>query len=413
MVSTATCAPQYSAQSDGLLATNDLGAAKNISLTEHGLELAEVPLANGITRVEAGQGTLELHLDPGLFADSPGAPTDLPKTIDLVRLLTPRIGEEDRGRPGLVAVQSDGDWYVSLSYTIADHQRVALGKAVPDLTSTLQPIGADSPEAAATTAMSLLYGSGDIREVTPVLDPVSGQALLRYGPIFLDPTNPGAPVTTPATEWAVEGSGDTRTVKLTKLTAAASGDQPEQAYTSDHRCVTEPGTCTDIAGSFLFDRGITVVKHDGRWFINPIGSAVNLFSDLVVGRSFGMLNDGRSQSASGGSADLAALDGTPELPPEAHNDPANGWSLSFESNKAPSSQVLALVDACVALPHLGDTTAQDGPGTLFPDGFFDCIGQRFGGWSLADGPGVILPNSVPVNSIAAAATSTPSPTTTP
>ena len=63
--------------------------------------------------------------------------------------------------------------------------------------------------------------------------------------------------------------------------------------------------------------------------------------------------------------------------------------------------MLALVGPCLATDHSLDSNAQDGPGTVFPDGFFDCVNRQLGGSSLADGPGVILPNT------------TPSPTSTP
>ena len=394
------------AQHDGLLAANDLGAARNISLTERGLELNEVPLAKGTTRVEVTAGTLDLRLEPGLFADSAAAPTDLPKTVDLVQLVTPRADDREVGRPGLVTVQSDGDWYVSLSYTIADHQRVSLGRPLPDLTSALHPTGADSPEAAADRGIALIFGNRGLATVLDMIDPISGQAFLRYVPLFIGPTD--APLMAdPVAQWAVDGTGDTRTARLTKLTIPATTDQPEQVLTPDHRCTSVGGACNQVFGGFLFDRGVTVVERDGRWFINPIGATVNLFTELVTGRTLGNLNTAvasstpSSQSSSAGTQRLAALAGTPGMPPEARNDPAYGWVLSFVSSQAPSSQVLALVGPCLETDHAADSNAQDGPGTVFPDGFFDCVNQELGGSSLADGPGVILPNTVP------------SPTTTP
>lgn len=394
------------AQRADLLATNDLGNAKNISLRRNGLQFTEVPMATGFTRVEATAGSLDLTLDRGLFGDGPDKPTDLPKTVDLLEQLAPRDEDQRTGRPGLVTVRDDGDWYVSLSYSIADHLRVSKGVALPDLVSPPAPAGADTPEQAMTMAFRGLYG-GSTGELMAVLDPVSGGAILRYTAVLRSPDTPdgagsgsGADEPSDVTRWSAAGTGDRRTVTLAEYTTG-SPDPTGGAITltSEQRCVSyAPGDpCVEPLPASYWDRGFTAIRRDGRWYVDPVSGAVDLFLGTFATRTArfesAAVSSGVESSIGSdgpGVATLDALAGTSDAPPEARLDagntdaehPAGRWSLAFQAGIPPSPQVLHLVSGCLAASRGPEDQRPTGAGGEFPLHFFDCVGEVFGGWEF-------------------------------
>lgn len=415
------------AQNDGLLTTNDVQTAKNISLRREGLGLTEVPMASGFTRVEARSGKLELTVDSALFGANVGLEPGV-KTYDLVDLLGRTLDDGTGARhpnPALVAVQDNGDWYVSLSYTIAEYARSSNGAPVPDLSTPVQPRGADTPEGAANGASELAFGNDRTQRVLDVIDPVSGGAVLRYLPKPTEVAPDPAPSTSGSTgttsepftaSWRIDGTGDTRTAYLTGLKIFGTA----QTYTPDKRCYDYEGTCIPFFGSYLFDDGLEVVKRDGRWYADPISGAMRLYLGLIGGRANPLLHASDSSGSNGSDAHAAEkldpLVGTPGLPPEATRVGGDGtWSVMVQAGTPPSPQLSTMLADCLSDPSSAieeqrTNNRPEGAGPEFPAGFFACLGREFGGYGMTSSGTTV---SIPAPALSIPAQSIPVPTSTP
>ena len=116
-------------------------------------------------------------------------------------------------------VERDGDWYVSLWYSIAENARLDAGLPMPDAADAPEPVGADSPGEAvqamidATTAL-------DVRAMIGMLDPAEASALYRYSPLFLPDVEaavaeiPGFDLQIGGLEFPTESDGDRAVVRV-------------------------------------------------------------------------------------------------------------------------------------------------------------------------------------------------------
>ena len=116
-------------------------------------------------------------------------------------------------------VERDGDWYVSLWYSIAENARLDAGLPMPDAADVPEPVGADSPGEAvqamidATTAL-------DVNAMIGMLDPAEASALYRYSPLFLPDVEaavaeiPGFDLQIGGLEFPTESDGDRAVVRV-------------------------------------------------------------------------------------------------------------------------------------------------------------------------------------------------------
>lgn len=288
-----------------------------LDITVEGLTVASSSLAEGFAIVSPTGGTISVA---GSTDDLPLArvlsdwvgddPKDLGESIDLSRASDRR----------LVAVEHEGSWYLSLTYTWVESLR---GQGpLPAFGAGLTPVGGDTPEQAIQNFFAEVV-EADLSGVLTQLDPHEMRAVYDYAPLFLE--NGQA-----ALDEVVDGlhhNGATweisdlelrseerrgRTVVLIDgiRISGSFGDNTASIEFRDH-CVSLKARGTDLGETnellcqgddvdqvdeldalpeFLgsledieFDTaGVTVVERDGRWYISTVPSVLYLYVDVLV-----------------------------------------------------------------------------------------------------------------------------------
>ncbi len=226
--------------------------------------------------------------------------------------------------PSFAVIEQDGGWYVSFTYTAAEHARREAGLGLPDFDASPVPDGADSPEGALTEFVDEMV-EVDLEGMLTHLDPVEFAAAYDYLPLVLD----GAQADVDAmldelraggVEWDVEVT-DVRVVEQNGRTLAIvegvtisfhldasmsgdvvlEGDCMTATITSfgETETTTECSDSSDLetsmaaAGfdatelpSFIeklegLESGVTVVERDGRWFVSIVPTAFGTFNDVL------------------------------------------------------------------------------------------------------------------------------------
>ncbi len=273
------------------LRANNLSDAQHISLRADGLRWREQVVVAGVSRVSAVDGHLWLRYESELFGEAVGAGKDA--TVDLVDLLRPP--DDDRGHPAsFMVLRRNGRWYVSLSTSILD-AAVGARRDEVDFHTAPTASGSASPEAAATAAYLAMYNAGGpTPELLQQLDPVSGEAFLRYLPLLSADSTPGSPGIR-APRWRVDGSGQWRVAQLTSVEFPnIFGDGEGYATVSDATCRRSSSQVSeedDAAAmqfaycAFMRATSVALVERSGRWFVDPIESAGRVLLNSVIGRT--------------------------------------------------------------------------------------------------------------------------------
>ncbi len=268
-----------------------------------------------------------------IFIDRYEIDDEMPEDVDAVEPLDMTFA----------AVEKDGRWYASLMYTVAEEARG--DEDVPQ--NPVQPIGADSPEAA-MDAMIAAISDLRVADMIARLNPNEAEALQRYAPLFLDEAqatindetaNMGFEMSIDDTEYKVFGDGDRRHVQITKAHFSASGDGESVELTLEGNCVKgtiagEPfeqcsnGDGSEIDGlieqmgfddsdgeiqQFINDLtaafadmepiGITVAKVGDGWYVSPIGT----YSDLGLSVLRALTREELDTLLDSGEAAVAAI----------------------------------------------------------------------------------------------------------
>ncbi len=214
------------------------------------------------------------------------------------------------------AVERDGRWYFSMMYTAAEFARQEVGLGEIPVTG-LTPIGGDSPE----EAVDLLFKSVidlNLSDVIATLNPGEAEALQRYAPLFLDEAQSeltGVPLqwSLEEAEYSTTGSGNRRTVAIETLAieGVAEGVPFSLEYRNGCAIVSADGETFDLCDAVqsvsaelddffadakpiadLVDRvelalndigpiGITVREFDGKWYVSPIGTYVDVYLTVL------------------------------------------------------------------------------------------------------------------------------------
>lgn len=260
-------------------------------------------------------------------------PDELPLTSHLRDLLTEDFGVELASSTGgsrdlaadplrLMAVHEGGGWHVSLAYSLAEWARTSAGAPLPAFGAGPDAIGGNTPE---DTVRDLIkaYSDSEAERAVTLLSPVEARALYDYAPLFLDPVKRAGrrsddegsyDAQVNQVELAVDGTGGTRTVRITKLDVDLRDEVKKTHLLYDGRCLvmderfgdTDPPfaqwTSCDgdpVAGDAatrprdnpisylaLFGGGadlptFTVVERNGRWFVSPVGSMLSSAVDTL------------------------------------------------------------------------------------------------------------------------------------
>jgi hypothetical protein len=266
------------------------------------VRLTTTALADGFAKVTIESGTLSASTQKSRFSPlmqkALGDAEDNSATIDLARL-----GEDQNLPTFVVVVREEGHWYVSAAYTALEYVRVyntLPGANFGSGERAAATLGADSPDAAVQDAMRALQRSDWTTLMTlvrpdelPVYD--YRDALLALAQRDEWKTT----FTIDQLSTTSEMHGDTA-----KVTLHASGTTDSGHWSVDGGCFTGPPAfdapsagyvyCLPKAPVDIFDvfgstspatadgpSQITAVQRDGRWFVSPVGTALDVLNTWI------------------------------------------------------------------------------------------------------------------------------------
>jgi hypothetical protein len=264
------------------------------------LTLATEQLADGYVKVHLTGGTISAKTNPSEFSRSLQHVTRNGGAASASSdLATVRPFDTD---PFVVAIRRDGNWYVSAAYTALEYVRAVNDLPAADYGSALAAnLGADSPQAAAREFVTAL-GSEQWDTVFALLPPAEIPAYdYRAGLAELF-NRQDFGFTVKVLDATAETHGDTATVSV-----AASGTYPtsdgQGSWDLADKCVrvTYPyedgpdvpyGFCLADRGIFPFDifdaapregsrLQVQAVQRDGRWFISPVATGLQVLDAWV------------------------------------------------------------------------------------------------------------------------------------
>ena len=282
-------------------------------------------MAEGFVRVYVTGGDAMLDLDPSELPLGRMILDNLPQSARdaLNEDLPPESDSMAGGDFYLVAVEEDGDWYLSYWYTIMDLIFSETGYGTPVFGAGLTPLGADSAQAAVESAFRELLNL-NLEGLIGMLPPTEMRALYDYLPLVMDDYNEtvgafGSFITIDLQSLGTsveDADGGAKRVKIESFDIAFSSVllEIDGAINFDGACfditINDQGgalsqfgaavpehinSCdADLAGAlgsditgvetpdFLGDlgtanTGLIAVEEDGRWYVSPtetLGDAV-------------------------------------------------------------------------------------------------------------------------------------------
>lgn len=278
----------------------DLGSVEGLDIQ---IDLASVttePVADDIVTVDvAGTATVvvdqerlpigDLILDYAFEGDRPTGGGGDESSFDT------------QGSPVRIAtVERDGQWYMSVMYSVAESARVAADAGpVPAGDQAVEPQGGSSPEEAMDQFLDAVVAL-DLERMIASLNPNEAEALQRYAPLFLPDAQAavgemvaeaGLSITIDDVGYDVEVDGDQATIVPVSFSARAEveGDVTSISYADG--CVTvevggiEEQTCEDDTGDTLgpfgaggladvmSGSGVRLDRVDGEWYVSVLGTA--------------------------------------------------------------------------------------------------------------------------------------------
>ncbi len=272
-----------------------------IDLSVEGLELETEELAPGYVKVGVTGGTIHSETDPAGYSGflqrvSEGAENS-EGDLDLATFET-----GDQG-PFVVVVQRDGSWYVSVSYTALEYLRESEGGAPADYGSAraqVATLGADSPEAAARDMLDAV-ATDDWERVLELVPPDEIPVYDYREWIIAESAETETSLTVDEFE-VVESEVKGDTAVLTIAAVISDGDGGETYRFADD-CATSPfvyggeeeseiclGAMSLVGYGLLYandlgpdrhDVRVTAVQRDGRWFLSPVGTAIDYLDEVI------------------------------------------------------------------------------------------------------------------------------------
>lgn len=281
-------------------------AGVNFDVT--GLKLSTQSLADGYAKVVVEGGTFSASTRKAQFSPLMQKALrnshDNSSSADLSQLAA------DLKLPTfVVAIKRDGKWYVSAAYTVLEYVREANELPAADLgsgTRSASTLGADTPEAAVQESMRALAQKDWSKLLTmsppdevPVYDYRAALVSLiqRDDPRGVDGSKPAFTIGSMTTSAQVDG--DTAKVSLNASGTTSGGKWSIEggcfsSRSNDEVAAGDPALPCFPAGGFLFlrvgygadsakDAKVAVVKEGGRWFVSPVGTALDLVNQAVNG----------------------------------------------------------------------------------------------------------------------------------
>ncbi len=310
----------------------DLGGVKGIDFEFADVTYRSEPVRDGLTRVYLTGGTVTSSVD----SDELPIGNFVSDTVERFggdvtgfrESETSDIYEDGNDEIFLVAREGVDGWRVSIGYTIAELARLDAGQ--PLLAAGIEPVGADSPEAAVEGMVAALVEL-DLRDAIARLSPNEFAALHDYADLFLAEAEAEVSeirddfdVTVDDLTLRSDVSGDTASVFMDSvaITIRADGEQFSAAYADECFSIEGDFEALDLEGTpfedgpvcaeqleqlsnDMFDDfgfgddsdsneiefptietpeiGITAHRVDGRWYVAPIATGLDaMVSGLEV-----------------------------------------------------------------------------------------------------------------------------------
>ncbi|MDE0802565.1 MAG: hypothetical protein OSA99_04500 [Acidimicrobiales bacterium] len=236
-------------------ASFELGAVGGIDFEFSDVTYRTEPVRDGLSRVYVTGGTVTTTVD----GDDLPVGDFVSDTIerfggDVSDLSTSETGDILEGTSEMfLAARNGGDgWRVSIGYTIAEASRIDAGQPIP--TDVVEPVGADSPEAAVRGMADAAAGL-DVRGMIARLSPNEFRALQEYAMLALGPiesevagARDDVEIQIDELELRSEGSGDRATVFVDGFAVSATLDGETLALSYLDGCLDVQG---DAVGEFF------------------------------------------------------------------------------------------------------------------------------------------------------------------
>ena len=282
----------------------DLGGIHGVDIDISGAKFDTEDLRDDLAVVHVTGGTVDSKADPQK------APLgDFVRDVagEALRNAKPTSDHEPITGDGarIATVRSNGHWYVSLWYSVAEEARRSAGAKLPAAGAAVPAVGAESPEAAVrdfVTAASNL----NLRRLIELAPPDELAALHDYAPLFLDEVEPelakvqkAAQVEITRFDVSSRREDDRALVKIDRLELKGSVDLsavngttgPPLTFAVANGCVTlevegrhQQQCGASDGGGIPFlgaggqlpkldiappDAGVVAVEQDGRWYVSP------------------------------------------------------------------------------------------------------------------------------------------------
>ena len=243
----------------GVLKSFSLDDVPGADLQVKDLKLATTDLGDGVTAVEVTGGTIS----------GKSIPKDIPLGDPLKKIIEDNGGTVDfkestfsedlsQDHLKLVTIKEDGGWHVSLAYSVAEAIRTSAADdggdppPVPDFGHGVQPVGADSPDAAVHDLADAAVAR-DAAKAVALTDPQEMRALYDYAPLFLPKVARSTQqaeeddqpvITVSKLDTSVEGDGTIRRVRITGFDMSVKDTSSSTHVTFDGRCYDVTSTST-------------------------------------------------------------------------------------------------------------------------------------------------------------------------
>lgn len=336
-------------QTKMLALVQDLGTAADIKL--EGLQFGQEPIAEGIVRVSLTAGTATVNGDPEKIKSAFGELMDaaleesdagqdaaasiamveeaLSGELDDLQGASANFAElsqsmsESGMELSLIAVEENGNWFVSPLMTMADYAYQAAEFSEGQLPLGSEVVAATQFESPADAATGLVdaTASGNLNDIAAAMPLAERRLLSIYGPAMAQaletsPDNlwPGTPIEVASQSWSDEDHGDWALVNADEVILSAEGESV--AFTGDCMVTTSSASClSDLLNlsELNLDRGILIAtQENGGWLVNP--SATLWFWVGRISTLEGFLDDLMSRGAGIPEGLLSGLEGGSDSP---------------------------------------------------------------------------------------------------
>src|SRR6478735_3891558 len=290
-------------------------AGDNEVINDH---LQIVKLTGGTITIESNPADLPLS---SKIKDAFGSQIDQAQPQSQTVNIADEVANND-GKPFRIAtVNRNGQWYVSLFYTIADNATQEAGLPNPTAADAIAAQGSNSPEDAVNALVNAAT-KGDLEGVIAVTPPDEMGALHDYGKLLLQQADASsvegdlqdAGFTIDNVTWDVSDvtGGKKVSIKSLDLTADNQSISIERDPAAGSLTVSAPGQPavtiddstidTDIADyaqsanldpqaveiikrefKQIIGLGLVTVQVDGKWYVSPVRSFGDVFTSLLKG----------------------------------------------------------------------------------------------------------------------------------